>query len=227
MGMRHLDGTEVHSDELGGRILAGELVWMERLLHYSGAEPEAGRVLTVTEDALRPGPMRRPYWQAVADFEARHCAELEAILSLDVARPLILSFRARFAYLFALAKELDTSEPIEEFDEEFQRYLDEIAAMIHELKYLVSERKPEGMTLQRAQELAESHVIARVWDSRRQLALVKQGTTLPIVETDGTLGEGRSRPAILEVGKVGDIEASTGGRARGFWFLPGYLRPAA
>ena len=226
MGMRHLDGTEVHSDELGRRVLADELIWMDRLLHYSGAEPEAGRILTVTEDALRPGSARRPYWQAVANFQERHRAELEAILHSDVALPLVESFRERFEWLFALAEELDTTEPVEEFDEEFQKYLDEVAAMIHELKYLFAEKNPDGMKVQQAQALAQSKAVARAWDAHHQLVLVKQVTTLPVMETDGTLGGGRSRPAILEMGRVGSVETSPGKRAHGLWFLPGYLRPA-
>jgi hypothetical protein len=200
MGMLHINGSDVSPHEIQERKLADELVWFGRLLeHHAGTDPNADRILDVSDTALHYGHRKRPYWKSVEAFEAKHRRELDAILRLDISQILASDFHTRFGQLFLITQEMSTDEPIEQFDVDLRRYQEEIARMIHELKHLVSERTPEPMTLKQARGLEQSNIIARAWDQDHQLALVKQATTLPVVESDGTLN-GHSKAAILEVG---------------------------
>tara|TARA_Y100000310_G_C20655970_1_gene801973 strand:+ start:562 stop:1257 length:696 start_codon:yes stop_codon:yes gene_type:complete len=200
MGMRHINGSDVSPHEIQERKLADELLWFGRLLeHHAGTDPNADRILDVSDTALHYGHTRRPYWRAVEAFEAKHRRELDAILRLDISQILASDFHDRFGQLFLITQRMNTDEPIEQFDVDLRRYQEEIARMIHELKHLVSERTSEPMTLQQARGHAHSSIIARAWDSGGRLALLKQGTTLPIVEDDGSLN-GHSKAAVLEVG---------------------------
>lgn len=223
MGMLHINGSDVSPHEMDERVLADELIWMERLLkHHAGQDESADRILNVADDALRYGNTRRPYWQSVEAFMAKHKAELDRVLQMDISQTLLADFRLRFAELFQSINRMHTQEPIEQFDVEFRQYLDTIASMIHELKYLASE-KGANISLEQARMAARSSIVARAWDPEHRLSLVKQGTVVSNVEEDGSL-EGDSKAVILEIGKIKKGDRLRETRQGGMWFLPSLLR---
>jgi hypothetical protein len=224
MEMRHINGDSVPQHELEERVLADELIWMGRLLeHHAGRDENADRILNVADDALHFGNTRRPYWQAVDAFMARHRDVLMEVLRMDASRVLIADFRTRFEDVFVALQKVRSDETIEEFDTEFRQYLAEIAAMMHEMKHLASEKGQQQMTLEEARLSARSSIVARAWDQGHNLSLVKQATVLPVVQDDGSLS-GKSEPAILQIGKFKRRAAVNTQNGEGWPFTIALLR---
>ncbi|PIQ76753.1 hypothetical protein COU78_04135 [Candidatus Peregrinibacteria bacterium CG10_big_fil_rev_8_21_14_0_10_49_24] len=176
---------------------------MKSLLEYQPEDDkESARIRSVADDALHYGRDRAPlpYWKSVHAFTERYGRDMQTILHLPTAQVLVVDFQRRFYEVLMLTQRLETTEPIEQFDVEFRRYLAEIAHMMHEYKQLASQKRCTEVTLEEARSEAHTAIIARAWDPDHNLTMIKQGTTLPYVQDDGS-AEGRSKPVILELGK--------------------------